>query len=112
MRYEDPNGDFGRQDRQKQFIQGVMHEGASVKSLDYYRSIFYDLGDNVQTNMTFNEIMDAQKNYRDVVGPVDQLYFEEGTGGKMDNCIWYYHMNDAELAEKQALLKEHLELKE
>jgi hypothetical protein len=40
------------------------------------------------------------------------LYFEKGTGGKMDDAVWYYQMNDAELAEKQALLKEHLELKE
>jgi len=40
MRYEDPNGDFGRQDRQKQVIQAVMREGASVKSLVNYRSIF------------------------------------------------------------------------
>ena len=112
MRYEDPNGDFGRQDRQKQVIQGVMREGASVKSLVNYRSIFNALGDNIQTNMTFDEMMDVQKNYRDVVGTVDQLYFEKGTGGKMDDGVWYYQMNEAELAEKQALLKEHLELKE
>ena len=57
MRYEDPNGDFGRQDRQKQVIQGVMREGASVKSLVNYRSIFNALGANIQTNMTFDEMM-------------------------------------------------------
>jgi LCP family protein required for cell wall assembly len=112
MRYGDPNGDFGRQDRQKQVIQGVMREGASVRSLVNYRSIFDALGDNVQTNMTFDEMMDVQKNYRDAVGTVDQLYFKEGTGGKMDNGIWYYHMNEAELLEKQAVLKEHLQLTE
>jgi len=112
MRYEDPNGDFGRQDRQKQVIQAVMSEGASVKSLVNYRSIFNALGANVQTNMTFDEMMDVQKNYRDVVGTVDQLYFEKGTGGKKDNGVWYYDMNQTELAEKQALLKEHLQLNE
>lgn len=112
MRYGDPNGDFGRQDRQKQVIQGVMREGASVKSLVNYRSIFDALGDNVQTNMTFDEMMDVQKNYRNAVGTVDQLYFEEGTGGKMDNGIWYYHMDEAELLEKQAVLKKHLQLTE
>jgi len=112
MRYEDPNGDFGRQDRQKQVIQAVMSEGASVKSLVNYRSIFNALGANVQTNMTFDEMMDVQKNYRDVVGTVDQLYFEKGTGGKKDNGVWYYDMNQTELAEKQTLLKEHLQLNE
>lgn len=112
MRYEDPNGDFGRQNRQKQVIQAVMSEGASVKSLVNYRSIFNALGANIQTNMTFDEMMDVQKNYRDVVGTVDQLYFEKGTGGKKDNGVWYYDMNQTELAEKQALLKEHLQLNE
>lgn len=112
MRYEDPNGDFGRQNRQKQVIQAVMSEGASVKSLVNYRSIFNALGANVQTNMTFNEMMDVQKNYRDVVGTVDQLYFEKGTGGKLDDGVWYYNMNETELAEKQGILKEHLQLNE
>ncbi|PUB10196.1 LCP family protein [Paenisporosarcina sp. OV554] len=112
MRYEDPNGDFGRQDRQKQVIQAVMSEGASVKSLVNYRSIFNALGDNVQTNMTFDEMMDVQKNYRNVVGTVDQLYFKKGTGGKKDNGVWYYNMDETELAEKQGILKEHLQLNE
>lgn len=110
MRYEDPSGDFGRQNRQKQVIQAVLEEGASVKSLVNYRSIFNALGSNVQTNMTFDEMIDVQKNYRDAIGTVDQLYFEKGTGGKT-NGVWYYHMNEAELAEKQDFLKEHLEIK-
>ena len=112
MRYEDPNGDFGRQDRQKQVIQAVMREGASVKSLVNYRSIFNALGANVETNMTFDEMMDVQKNYRDAVGTVDQLYFEKGTGGKLDDGVWYYNMNETELAEKQGILKQHLQLTE
>ena len=33
MRKQDPEGDFGRQDRQKQVIQGIMKKGASVNSL-------------------------------------------------------------------------------
>ncbi|WP_017379285.1 LCP family glycopolymer transferase [Paenisporosarcina sp. TG-14] len=110
MRYDDPGGDFGRQDRQKQVIQGIMKEGASVKSLLNYRSIFNALGANVQTNMTFDEMVDVQKNYRDAVGKVDQLYFEKGTGGKLSDGVWYYNMNEAELAEVQGLLKEHLEM--
>lgn len=110
MRYDDPGGDFGRQDRQKQVIQGIMKEGASVKSLLNYRSIFNALGANVQTNMTFDEMVDVQKNYRDAVGKIDQLYFEKGTGGKLNDGVWYYNMNEAELAEVQGLLKEHLEI--
>ena len=55
MRYEDPRGDFGRQDRQKQVIQAVMRKGASLNSLLNYKGIFGAIGKNVRTNMTFDE---------------------------------------------------------
>src|SRR5690606_35189241 len=45
MRKQDPEGDFGRQNRQKQVIQAIMKEGASVNSLLNYKDIFTALGD-------------------------------------------------------------------
>ncbi|QMT16768.1 LCP family protein [Planococcus maritimus] len=109
MRYEDPRGDFGRQDRQKQVIQGVMKKGASINSLWNYKDIFDALGQNVRTNMTFDEMVDVQRNYQDAVANVDQMIVEDGYGETI-NGIWYYMMDDAELAEIQSTLKEHLEL--
>jgi len=110
MRKQDPRGDFGRQDRQKQVLQGVLREGASVSSLLNYKDIFGAIGNNVRTNMTFDEMVEVQKNYRDAAGKVDQLYIEKGTGETI-NKIWYYMMNDAELKSIQDELQEHLELK-
>jgi len=110
MRYEDPRGDFGRQDRQKQVIQAVLREGASVNSLLNYKSIFGALGNNIRTNMTFDEMVEVQKNYRDAAKTVDQIIISEGEGKKMNN-IWYYIMNDAELEKVQNELKTHLEMK-
>lgn len=109
MRYEDPRGDFGRQDRQKQVIQAVLREGASVSSLLNYKNIFGAISDNIRTNMTFDEMVEVQKNYRDAVGKIDQIYIENGEGKKMDG-IWYYIMNDEELQEIQDELKTHLEI--
>lgn len=109
MRKQDPEGDFGRQNRQKQVIQGIMKKGASVNSLLNYQDIFTALGDNVRTNMTFDEMMDVQSNYRDAIGTVDQLMVEDGTGETI-NGIWYYVMDDAELAEIQSTLKAHLNM--
>ncbi|WP_434399835.1 LytR family transcriptional regulator [Planococcus sp. 11815] len=111
MRYEDPRGDFGRQDRQKQVIQGVMRKGASINSLWNYKDIFDALGQNVRTNMTFDEMVDVQRNYQDAVTNVDQMIVEDGYGETI-NGIWYYMMDDAELAEIQSTLKEHLELEQ
>lgn len=109
MRKQDPEGDFGRQNRQKQVIQAIMKEGASVNSLLNYKDIFTALGDNIRTNMTFDEMLDVQSNYRDAIGTVDQLIVEDGYGETI-NGIWYYMMDDAELAEIKTTLKEHLEM--
>lgn len=111
MRKQDPRGDFGRQDRQKQVIQGIMRKGASINSLLNYKDIFDALGQNVRTNMTFDEMVDVQRNYQDAVTNVDQMIIEDGYGETI-NGIWYYIMDDAELAEIQSTLKEHLELEQ
>ncbi|MEK5071577.1 LCP family glycopolymer transferase [Sporosarcina sp. FSL K6-1508] len=109
MRYEDPRGDFGRQDRQKKVIEGMLRKGASLTGLMNYKSIFNTLGDNVRTNMAFDEMINVQKNYHAAIGEVEQLHFQEGNSQRI-NGIWYYLMDDEELAEITTELKDHLEL--
>ncbi|MFS0688630.1 LCP family protein [Sporosarcina sp. 179-K 8C2 HS] len=108
MRMDDPRGDFGRQDRQKQVIQGILQKGAKLSSLMKYKSIFEAIGNNVRTNMTFDEMVEVQKNYRDAAKSVEQIKFEKGEGKRMDG-IWYYMMHPGELEYVKAELKAHLE---
>ena len=108
MRKQDARGDFGRQDRQKQVLQAVIREGASANSLMNYNDIFTALGTNVRTNMSFDEMKDVQKHYRAAAGTVDQMIVQNGYGETI-NGVWYYIMDDAELAEIQQTLKSHLE---
>lgn len=107
MRMDDPRGDFGRQDRQKQVIQGILQKGAKLSSLLKYKSIFEAIGNNVRTNMTFDEMVKVQKNYRDAAKTVEQIRFEKGEGERMDG-IWYYMMDPDEHEEVKAELKAHL----
>lgn len=109
MRKEDPRGDFGRQDRQKQIVQGVLREGASVSSILNYKDIFSAIGNNIRTNITFDEMVDIQKNYRKATDNIEQIYIENGQGQTM-NGVWYYMLNDEELNQIQGELKEHLEI--
>lgn len=109
MRMDDPRGDFGRQDRQKQVIQGILQKGAKLSSLLKYKSIFEAIGNNVRTNMTFDEMVEVQKNYRDAAKTVEQIRFEQGEGKRMDG-IWYYMMDPDELEEVKAELKAHLKM--
>lgn len=107
MRMDDPRGDFGRQDRQKQVIQGVLQKGSKLSSLFKFKSIFEAIGNNVRTNLTFDEMVEVQKNYRDAAKFVEQIRFERGEGKRMDG-IWYYMMDSDEVEEVKAELKAHL----
>ncbi|MFI8687638.1 LytR family transcriptional regulator [Rossellomorea sp. NPDC077527] len=109
MRYEDPRGDFGRQLRQREIIQAVINEGASVSSLWKFDDIFDALGNNVKTNMKFEEMVDIQKHYKAAAKKIEQIRIEDGSGTKIDG-IYYYVIPDEEIGEIQETLKEHLEL--
>ncbi|WP_071393417.1 LCP family glycopolymer transferase [Bacillus tuaregi] len=109
MRKEDPNGDYGRQERQRQVIQGIISKGASFSSLTRFDEIFAALGKNVRTNLTFNEMMNIQKNYKAAAGSVEQIQMT-GENKKIDK-IFYIIVPDEEIQKVQTELKTHLEMK-
>ncbi|NHM29997.1 LytR family transcriptional regulator [Neobacillus terrae] len=108
MRHEDPRGDFGRQLRQREIIQAIIHEGASVSSLANYNSILGAIGKNVKTNLTFDEMVDIQKNYKDAANNIEQISIQEK--GTMINKIYYGIVAPEEKQRIQNELKKHLEL--
>ncbi|MGD6802102.1 LytR family transcriptional regulator [Rossellomorea aquimaris] len=108
MRKSDPRGDFGRQDRQRQIIQAVIKEGASISSLWNYGDIFNAIGKNVKTNLTFNEMVDIQKNYKNATGDIEQSQIA-GSGTTIDG-IYYFMVPQEEQTAVQQTLKDHLEI--
>ena len=109
MRYEDPNGDFGRQSRQRAIIEAVIQEGASVSTLTSYGDVFDALSKNIQTNLTFDDMMDIQKNYKDASKNISQSTIP-GNGKKIDG-IYYNIVSEEEQKKVQTELKEHLTVK-
>jgi polyisoprenyl-teichoic acid--peptidoglycan teichoic acid transferase len=110
MRHEDPRGDFGRQLRQREIIQGVIREGASLSSLTKFQNIFAALGKNVRTNLTFDQLAAIQKNYRTVGNNIVQMSMNGN--GAMINKIYYYIVPEAEKQRLQKELKAQLEINE
>jgi LCP family protein required for cell wall assembly len=108
MRYEDPRGDFGRNTRQRQIIQAVINEGTSLSTLANFADIFSALGTNVKTNLTFDQMVDIQKNYKKAGGNIQQLEMHE-TGTKI-NKIYYGLVSPEEKERIQKELKAQLEL--
>lgn len=108
MRYEDPRGDFGRQTRQRQIIQGVINKGASLSSLTNFSDIFSALGNNVRTNLTFDQMFDIQQNYKSAGKNIQQMEIKS-SGTKINNI--YYGIVAAEEQQRvQNELKAQLEL--
>jgi len=108
MRKEDPQGDFGRQKRQRQIIQAVIKEGASLSTLTNYDDIFEALGENVKTDISFSQMVSIQQNYKEAAKSLEQIQVE-GSGTKIDG-IYYYVVSDDYKSELQNALRKHLQI--
>lgn len=113
MRHDDPEGDFGRQKRQREIIESILNEGASISSLWKYDHIFDALAKNVKTNFTLDEMMGIQSKYKDFRKNIKEFKVN-GDGQMLANQegskIWYYIVTDDERQKLSNVLREHLEL--
>ena len=108
MRKQDPLGDLGRQERQREVISKVINEGASFSSLTKYNDILEALSDNVETSLTLQEVISMQKVYKSAAETIDKLEVE-GENKKIDGT-WYYLVDDTTRQELSNTLRKHLEL--
>ncbi len=108
MRYDDPNGDNGRQERQRQVIQATVEKVASLSTISNYQDILGSLENNMQTSLEFDDMVKLFNNYRSAAGNIqqDQLV---ATGSMIDG-IYYGIVPDEEMNRVSSLLKEQLEL--
>ncbi|MGV3464430.1 MAG: LCP family protein [Heyndrickxia sp.] len=107
MRHLDPKGDFGRNERQRKVITAIIHKAVNISSVTRISDILHALGKNVKTNMTFDEMMNIQKNYRDSQKNITQ-YEVQGKGERM-NGIYYLVVPEEERTRIRNDLKESLE---
>ena len=106
MRYDDPNGDYGRQGRQREVIEGVIKKALSIKTVTSYKDILDALADNMKTDLNWDDMMDIQSKYKSAFGVI-----EEGTlqgDGQMIDGVSYQVVSDGELDRVQTMLKEQL----
>lgn len=108
MRYDDPDGDSGRQERQRQVIQATIEKVASFSTISNYQDVLSSLENNMQTNLEFDDMMKIFNNYRSAAGNIQQEQLE-ATGTMIDG-IYYGIVSDEEMSRVSGLLKEQLEL--
>ncbi|EON3033975.1 LCP family protein [Enterococcus faecalis] len=109
MRYEDPNGDYGRQERQRKVIEGIVQKVSSLNSVSNYQEILTAVSDNMKTDLSFDDMKKIALDYRSAFGKVkqDQL---QGTGFMQDG-VSYQRVDEQELTRVQQELKNQLNTK-
>ncbi|MCA0985194.1 LCP family protein [Halobacillus yeomjeoni] len=105
MRYQDPRGDLGRNERQRLVIQGVIDSGAQVGAVNKIGDVMDALGNNVSTNMDFMVMKDLLMNYRDARKNMT-TYQMTGRGTKIDG-IYYLQVPEQEVQKVQSKIKEY-----
>lgn len=107
MRKDDPEGDVGRAKRQQQVLEAIINEATTINSFAKLNRIMNAVGNNIRTNMTLAEASQLQP-YTKSLRSFNQ---ETLKGGDLTiGGVYYYEIDEADLEDKQALLKTELGL--
>lgn len=104
MRYEDPEGDYGRQKRQRQVLEAIVKKAATFSTITNYKDVLGTMENNLQTNLAFEDMVDIFSKYRSATSNIEQIQLE-GTGIMLDN-ISYQQVSEEELNRVSTLLKD------
>lgn len=108
MRKEDPEGDIGRQKRQREVVQKILDKIISINGVTKYKEILNAVSDNVKTDLTWDDMIDIQAKYMPSFKTIDSLQLQ---GEDMYlNEIYYQSLDPANLFEIQTKLRAQLGL--
>ena len=82
MRYQDPEGDYGRQKRQREVIEKIIKKILTLDGLSNYQGIIEAVSDNMQTNISLDtDSLMQLMGYRDALKNIrmEQLKGEDAT---------------------------------
>lgn len=106
MRYDDPRGDYGRQERQRTIVMDVVNKLLSMNGITKYQKVLNAMESNVKTDMTFDTMKIIALDYRDAFANVKTEQMQ-GEGFMQDN-ISYQRVSDEELKRIQTILDQEL----
>lgn len=106
MRKEDPNGDFGRNTRQRIVLEAVMKKGMDLSSITKFKGMIDAVGKHAKTNLVFDEMKTLFEDYRDAGKHIEQVTFK-GEGDTEDG-LWVFKPNEDSLSSVRKKLRENL----
>lgn len=88
MRYDDPEGDYGRQKRQKQIITAIIKKALNISTLaTRYDDILKSVEPNIQTDLTYDDMIAIATNYRSSGKKIDS-YVLQGEDAMLDGASY------------------------
>lgn len=106
MRYDDPRGDLGRNNRQRQVIRSLVEKGEDPEVWTNIQKIFNKIASSVKTNLTFEELKDLALQYKPAMQHVQVL--EIKGSGRMMNGVYYYIVTPEERKRIEKALQDQL----
>lgn len=112
MRYQDPEGDYGRQKRQREVIQKVVAKVLSVNSVSHYQDVLKAVSNNMQTNIEITASTIPQLlGYQDALKHIESFQLR-GNDATLADGGSYQIVSADHLLEMQNRLRESLGQKE
>jgi len=103
------DSDIERGKRQQEIIKAVIKKAASVKSLSNHTDVIEAIGDNMKTDLRFEE-MTSFINYAVAGTSLNAETLNLDGSDSRINGIYYYQLDEEALAETKTTLKRHLGL--
>ena len=111
MRYDDPEGDYGRQKRQRIVIEQLVKKMMSFNSITNFEKIMNAVKNNVKTDIPIGRIMALKNTYGPSFDNLEQAFIEERSlllTNSIGEQIYYSYATDEELLEKSNLIRSYL----
>ncbi|EOT44213.1 LCP family protein [Enterococcus columbae] len=109
MRKQDPEGDIGRQRRQREVVSKIVHKVLGLDGISKYKEILKAVQDNCTTNLTWDQLLDISKNYVPALENI-QSYQLSGEEPSWQSDVYYQVLGKHELLNIQNLIKSELGL--
>lgn len=87
MRYEDPEGDYGRQKRQRQVITAIIKSAASANTFTHYQKVLNSISSSMTTNLSFSDMQSVFFNYRGAAKNIDSDHVQ-GYGSMIEGSSY------------------------
>lgn len=106
MRHEDPEGDVGRQKRQREVVTKILKKAMSINGVGNYKKILKAVEKNMTTDLSWDDMLDIGTNYLSAFDTIKQKQLV-GQSEMIDD-IYYQILGTNELLDIQNTLKKQL----